>query len=707
MKIDLTPTTTLTLEQAFQLGVNTYQEGKKAKAREIFESILEKAPEAIDVLQVLAVLDAEEGNYKVAESKLRKALSLCPEDIAIRLDLAHTLKLQGLNIEALSVLDGILSLSPHHQGALQLQGEIHQATSNRGQSHQSNKALQQAEHQKKQHLEQEIQKTLETVAQLLAGQHFQPAEQLLQSMLLLSPNHLDLQLKLATVYTLQEKYKNAIYQLKIALDQNPGNENVALTLMKLYRYTKEYDLGMGILKTHVKNNNFQSLKLKKLHSELQMLRGNFHKAYELSKHLLREDSDDAELFWINAISYYKKITERQQFTSTLIAIACKRLTTALNANIHDHERAMRLSKGLFDLAYYSGDLQQAEEYLDSISKHYPADHKVLWNRQFLLRFKKDWDRYYQAYESGIASGDRISYSPNKPYWTPDRPSSDKVLVVREQGVGDDLQFGHNLNYLINKVSKVYLACDERLASLMQLSFPSIELIPLKANSAVIQNQIKLKLLENVDSWIPMGSIGQYIYKETGEHWHDEKFVQLPEEMQQSWLRKVSDSSDKQSLKIGISWRSGLRSGARNRNYLSINDVAHFMKQFPGATFYNLQYGDCDKELKKLKKLTGIDVVTFEELDLKDDFLSTAALINSLDAVFTSGSSVFRLTVAVGKPCYVFVAREQSDNYTKPISFYGEGKDKRHEKMFAYPPLIENKYPVVEAIANYIKNDFGL
>ncbi|AJR09569.1 hypothetical protein C9J03_02750 [Photobacterium gaetbulicola] len=705
MKIDLTPTATLTLQEAFQLGVNTYQEGNKAKAREIFESILEKAPEAIDVLQVLAVLDADDGQYLKAENKLRKALSLCPDDTAIQLDLAHTLKLQGRNIDALALLGEILTVSPQHQGALQLQGEIHKATGNRSQK--ADKTLKQVSQQKDHQLELEIQKTLETVVQLLTGQHYQPAEQLLQSMLLLCPQNLDLQLKLATVYTLQEKYTNATHQLKSALALSPSSENIILMLAKLYRHTKQYEAGVIACTTFAKNTPQLGPELGKLFSELLMLKGEYHDAYEMSRQLLRQMPSDPEVLWVNAISFFKKVTEKQLFSSELIEQAAKKLTAALDANLDNHEKAIKLSQGMFDLTYLSGDFQQAEQYLNAVSEHYPDDVKVQWNRHILYRYHQQWEQYYQAYESGIETGDRTSYKVNKPYWTPERPFSDKVLVVREQGVGDEVLFAHNLNYLIAKVSQVYLACDERLVPMMQLAFPSIELIPIKANSATIQNQIKLKLLENIDSWLPMGSISQYIFKETGKHWHDEKFVQFPDEMQQSWQHKVNDSSKPTSLKIGISWRSGLRSGARNRNYLSINDVAHFMKQFPNATFYNLQYGDCDKELKKLKKLTGIDVITFDELDLKDDFLSTAALINSLDAVFTSGSSVFRLTVAVGKPCYVFVAREQNDCYTQPISFYGEGKDKRHEKMFAYPPLIDNKFPVVEAIANCIKKDFGI
>ena len=707
MKIDLTPTTTLTLEQAFQLGVNIYQEGKKIKAREIFESILDKAPEAIDVLQVLAVLDAEEGKYKSAESKLRKALSLCPDDIAIKLDLAHTLKLQGQNINALAVLDEIFTLAPQHQGALQLQGEIHQATGNRGQNRQSSKALQQAEHEKKIHLDEEIQKTLETVSLLLNGQNYLPAEQLLQSMLLLCPNHLDLQLKLATVYILQEKYTNAIYQLNQSLEQNPNSENVALMIIKLYRETKQYDAGISAYKKYISKNKTPSSELNKVFAELNLAASEFHTAYIESKKLLKQAPKNPDLLWVHALASYKKIHSRQNFDLASMKQAESFLESALEANLNSHDRAIQITKALFDINFYIGDFENANQYLSRIQKDYPDDSKVLWNKHFLYNYHHDWNNYYYAFEKGIESGDRLSYNPNKPFWTPLRPSTDTVLVVREQGVGDEIYFCHNLNYLIKQVRKVYLACDERLVPVIKQSFPSIEIVPIKPNSPIIDNQIPLKLLEKVDCWLPIGSIKQHIYNESQQHWLDESYVKLPIELKKEWEQKVQQYSNDSSLKIGISWRSGLRSSVRNAHYLSLNELAHFMKQFPNATFYNLQYGDCQKELKKIKQLTGIDVINFEELDLKDDFLSTAALMNNLDAIFSCGNAVFRLAVAAGIPSYVYYAREQNDDFTKQIALHGEGNSKRHEHLFAYPPLLNNKYPLVESIANQIQEDFTI
>ena len=705
MKIDLTPTATLTLQQAFQLGVNTYQEGKKAKAREIFESILEKAPEAVDVLQVLAVLDSEDGHYVKAEQKLNTALSLCPDDIALKLDLGHTLKLQGRNIDALSKLDEILNVSQQHQGALQLQGEIHQAMGNRGQSQQSNKALEQVTQKQKQQLEQEIEKTLETVALLLAGQNYQPAEQLLQTMLLMCPNHLDLQLKLSTVYTLQKKFTNAIHQLKSALVQNPCNENIIIMMIKLYRETQQFNEGIKAYKDFVSVPNTPTLELKKLFAELNLSTGEFHTAYTESKQLLHQAPKDGELLLINAMASFKKIHTRQQLDLASMRKAERNLQTALQANIDSHERAIIISKALFDLNYHLGDFESAYTYLTRVEKDYPDDNKVLWNKSFLYYYQQNWEKYYPSYEKGIETGDRVSYNPNKPFWTPKSPTTDNVLVVGEQGVGDELYFCDSLNFLIKRAQKVYLACDERLIPLLEHAFPTINFVPIRQNSVTIRNQIPLKLLENIDSWIPMGSIKQHIYNENQQHWFDASYVKIPAVVQGEWEQKVQQHSNGGSLKIGISWRSGLRSSVRNAHYFSLNELAHFMKQFPNATFYNLQYGDCQKELKKLKQLTGMDVIDYGELNLKDDFLSTAALIKNLDAVFSCGNSVYRLAVAAGVPCYAYYAREMNDDFSKPAALFGEGNGKRHENFYVYPPLLKNKYPLAETIATHIKKDF--
>nr|WP_269808517.1 hypothetical protein [Enterovibrio nigricans] len=68
----------MTLEQAFEHGISLYQHQKKKEAREVFEQILSHAPNAVPVLQVLAVMDAEDGIWQAAIAKLDNALMMEP-----------------------------------------------------------------------------------------------------------------------------------------------------------------------------------------------------------------------------------------------------------------------------------------------------------------------------------------------------------------------------------------------------------------------------------------------------------------------------------------------------------------------------------------------------------------------------------------------------------------------------------------------------
>ncbi|WP_051488282.1 tetratricopeptide repeat protein [Salinivibrio socompensis] len=88
--------TNMTLDDAFQLGIRLYQEGNKSDARQVFEQILNHAPDTVPVRQVLAVLDAEEGQYHQAMTHIEHALGLAPEDHSLWFDKAQMLTQQGI-----------------------------------------------------------------------------------------------------------------------------------------------------------------------------------------------------------------------------------------------------------------------------------------------------------------------------------------------------------------------------------------------------------------------------------------------------------------------------------------------------------------------------------------------------------------------------------------------------------------------------------
>ena len=74
---------TMTLDDAFEKGVRLYQNKEIKEARNVFETLLQHSPDTLPILQVLAVLDAEEGLWDSAINKLDEALKQDPSNMSI------------------------------------------------------------------------------------------------------------------------------------------------------------------------------------------------------------------------------------------------------------------------------------------------------------------------------------------------------------------------------------------------------------------------------------------------------------------------------------------------------------------------------------------------------------------------------------------------------------------------------------------------
>jgi len=64
-------------------------------------------------------------------------------------------------------------------------------------------------------------------------------------------------------------------------------------------------------------------------------------------------------------------------------------------------------------------------------------------------------------------------------------------------------------------------------------------------------------------------------------------------------------------------------------------------------FVNLQFGDCEQELKEVESALGIHIHRWSDLDLKNDLDDVCALISCLDEVVTISSAVWTFSAALG------------------------------------------------------------
>jgi hypothetical protein len=84
-------------------------------------------------------------------------------------------------------------------------------------------------------------------------------------------------------------------------------------------------------------------------------------------------------------------------------------------------------------------------------------------------------------------------------------------------------------------------------------------------------------------------------------------------------------------KIGLSWRSGKMEGERRFGYFGI-EGANALAALENTVFVCLQYGAEQAEIDAIRKDTGIELIVFDDVDLKDDIEANLAIMNNLDCV---------------------------------------------------------------------------
>lgn len=686
-------TSSMTLDEAFQLGVTLYQQGNRQDARDLFEQILSQAADAVPVLQVLSVLDAEEGKFTDAMARIDHAISVEPDNLSLQFDKAQLFQQQGHNLEALKIADTLFAAAPTNPDVLALRQTLTAAVGQAGESRRTAKLQQGLNQLKNQALADEIEQTMQLARQMLNSDNLEQARQLYQTILTLEPDYPPALLELGQLQAQQEEFAAARQTLLRGSEHAQRHPQWQMLLIKSEIKLKLFDEAKARCRSAIAENKDAAFSLQLMN--VYLLENNWIEANKLAESLYRDNPSDSNLLYQVARSRFELLKKNHHFTVERLS-DCQKIHHKALA-ILEGKQHQTIDKQLAELNWYAGDIDDAQTRLERLVASSPDDHELRFNLSFVYRTQQNWPAFYRANEAGVECGKRIRYHGDLPRWTPERSSSEAVLVMPEQGVGDELHYYHNLGFVIESVRQVYIGCDPRLVPVLSKSFPDAEVFAVSRKEGEDIN-LPAHVLSDIDSWIAAGSLEMLSYQSTGKHLYQTSYITPPSEVQSHWqatLDAVRQTKPNAPL-IGLCWRSGLAAATRNMHYLVVEEIAELLRAMPDAIFVNLQYGECSKELKKLKKLTGIDVLQLPDLDLRDDFVATSAVISGLDAVITAGTAVHRLTVATGTPCYVFFAGRQDADETVAQPLWGD-----REFGFFYPPMKEDKSALLSTIAQTV------
>jgi hypothetical protein len=239
----------------------------------------------------------------------------------------------------------------------------------------------------------------------------------------------------------------------------------------------------------------------------------------------------------------------------------------------------------------------------------------------------------------------------------------KILVISEQGIGDQIMYLSLLNEIDSTRNEIIVALDNRLIDLFKRTFRHIGFIGF---------DVSINSL-NYDYYLPSCSLGKF-FRNSGDSFKNQKVAYLKSDESKTKNLKNKLTANGNKL-CGVSWKSknpefGEHKSMALTEYLPILNLDKI-------NFVNLQYGDTQEEIKNLKFQYNVSIEEIDGIDLFNDIDDLVALVDACDFILTSSNVTAHIAGALGKETYLLVP------YAKGKIWYWHDGDK---KSLWYPSV---------------------
>jgi len=248
-----------------------------------------------------------------------------------------------------------------------------------------------------------------------------------------------------------------------------------------------------------------------------------------------------------------------------------------------------------------------------------------------------------------------------PLWTGEPLAGKRLLVIGEQGLGDELMFANVMPDLVRALGptgRLQIAVDPRLVSLFQRSFPMAEVGSYDDRRIIGPEEAReVRFIpwatkeKQPDYFAPMGTPLQF-FRTRIEDFRGEAYIASDAARTSAFRAKLKALA--RGPFVGICWRSMMRDTKRQKYFSALDEWGPIFST-PGITFVNVQYGDCTAELARAEDRFGIRILKLDDLDLKCDIEGAAALSAALDLVLSAPTAAAAIAASVGKEVWFLTA----------------------------------------------------
>ena len=247
-------------------------------------------------------------------------------------------------------------------------------------------------------------------------------------------------------------------------------------------------------------------------------------------------------------------------------------------------------------------------------------------------YKQGWPAYEHRWDYEHLAGTMPPF--NKPRWRGEDLRGKTILVVGEQGHGDNIQFIRFLYNLHIMGAEIILQVTDGL-------------VPLLKSSAILKRVTGYDYnIDDFDVWTPIMSIPGLLGVDLSNLPRPVNYLNADAGLQKQWLAYFGP---KTKMRVGFSW-SGRRDNWLNRHKgMPFDQMMELIKSNPQYEWINLQ-ADCTPEEEMQLKQAGAHCLPPNP----NMWADTAAQMMSMDVIVSVDTAVAHLAAALGRPTWLML-----------------------------------------------------
>jgi FkbM family methyltransferase len=265
----------------------------------------------------------------------------------------------------------------------------------------------------------------------------------------------------------------------------------------------------------------------------------------------------------------------------------------------------------------------------------------------LGRYPEGWALFESRYLVNAGETPHMSHNAPYPRWTGEPLAGKSIIIMREQGYGDEIMFARFAQSLKERgAARVTILCQPLIRTLLQ-TVPGVD---------------DVVCSEDLTGWPHMD---YWCYGQSLPHALGITLDTLPAAIPyitpqttplMAWHKRITEELPAGTFKVGITWRGSPKHGNDHNRSLANLHVLRPLWDVPNVSFVSLQTGDAALEAAN----SPPDQPIAEWGSQMSDFADGAALVAQLDLIISVDTGIVHVAGALGVPCWVMIPRIETD-----------------------------------------------